>query len=88
VDSTASRIHMAVNHTVVVVVVVESADKCLVPQCRIEPCVAVGMDSSTVAVGSGPGKALVHPMADAVAAEEQHGAWNSETVPREDNCKS
>jgi hypothetical protein len=85
VDShTASRIHTAVNHTVVVVV----ADTCLVPQCRLEPCVEVGMDSSTVAVGSGPGRAVVHPMVDAAAAAVEHGAWNSETVPREDSCKS
>lgn len=53
VDSTASRIHTAaVNHTVAV-----AADTCLVPQCRIEPCAEVGMGSSTVAVGSGPGRA-------------------------------
>jgi hypothetical protein len=69
VDSKASRIHTAVNHTVV-----PAADTCLVSQCRIEPYVEVGMDSSTVAVGSGPGRALVHPMAAGVVAEEEHAA--------------
>ncbi len=38
------------------------------PQRKIEPCVEVGMDSSMVAVGSGLGRALVHPMAAVVAA--------------------
>jgi hypothetical protein len=68
VDSTASRIHTGVNHIVAV-----EADTCLVLQCRIEPCVEVGMDSSmlVVAVGSGPGRALVHPMVAAVAVEEE-----------------
>jgi hypothetical protein len=85
VDSTASRIHtVAVSHTVVAVAV----DTCLAPQRRIEPCVEVGMDSSTVAVGSGPGRASVHPMAAAVVAEEEHAAWNAETAPREDSCKN
>ena len=83
-DSTASRIHTAVNHTVAV-----AADTCLV-QCRIEPCVEVGMDSSMVVVGSDPGRALVHPMAAAiaVAVEEEPDAWNAVTVQQEDSCKS
>jgi hypothetical protein len=83
VDSKASRIHTVVNHTVAV-----AADTYLVPQRKIEPCVEVGMDSSMVAVGSGLGRALVHPMAAAVAAAEEHYAWNAEMVPREDSCKS
>jgi hypothetical protein len=66
VDSTASHIHTVVNHTVAV-----AADTCLVQHCRIGQCVEVGMDSSMVAVGSGPGRALVHPMAAAVAVEEE-----------------
>jgi hypothetical protein len=83
VDSTASRIHRAVTHTVAVVV-----DTCLVPQRKIEPCVEVGMDSSMVAVGSGLGRALARPMAAAVAVAEEHDAWNAEMVPLEDSCRS
>jgi hypothetical protein len=64
VDSTASRIHTAVNHTVAVV-----GDTCLVLQRKIEPFVEVGMDSSMVVVGSGLGRALARPMVAAVAVE-------------------